>query len=95
MCRCWRPSGNQSLAKQDRLFRNDPKNSTGLGNYTGVPRAITNLEKLVQGFNMILTQLKLPRFNPQKPAVELRELAQAGLLRRTDRPVYQERLEHN
>ena len=49
------------------------------------PQAITNLEKLVQGIQYdIDTQLKLPRFNPQKPAVEeLRELAQAGLLERT------------
>ena len=44
------------------------------------PQAITNLENLVQGIQYdIDTQLKLPRFNPQKPAVEeLRELAQAG-----------------
>ena len=61
------------------------------------PQAITNLEKLVQGIQYdIDTQLKLPRFNPQKPAVEeLRELAQAGLLRKNlTSPVYQERLEH-
>ena len=49
------------------------------------PQAITNLEKLVQGIQYdIDTQLKLPRFNPQKPAVEeLRKLAQAGLFERT------------
>ena len=61
------------------------------------PQAITNLEKLVQEIQYdIDTQLKLPRFNPQKPAVaELRELAQAGLLRKNlTSPLYQERLEH-
>lgn len=61
------------------------------------PQAITNLEKLVQGIHYDMdTQLKLPRFNPQRPAVEeLRELAQAGLLRKNlTSPVYQERLEH-
>ena len=61
------------------------------------PQAITNLEKLAQGIQYdIDTQLKLPRFNPQKLAVEeLRELAQAGLLRKNlTNPVYQERLDH-
>lgn len=61
------------------------------------PQAIANLEKLVQGIHYdIDTQLKLPRFNPQRPAVEeLRELAQGGLFRKNlTSPIYQERLEH-
>ena len=61
------------------------------------PQAIANLEKLVQGIHYdIDTQLKLPRFNPQRPAVEeLRELAQGGLLRKNlTSPIYQERLEY-
>ena len=40
------------------------------------------------------TELKLPRFNPERPAVdELRELAQAGLKEKgLDQDAYQERL---
>ena len=48
------------------------------------PESLTNLEKLVAGVHYeINTDLKLPRFNPERPAVEeLRELAEAGLAKR-------------
>lgn len=60
------------------------------------PQAVENLEQLVAGIHyQIDTQLKLPRFNPKKPAVEeLRELSQAGLVQKNLRgAIYQERLE--
>ena len=56
-----------------------------------------NLEKLVQGIQYdIDNSVEIASLNPQKLAVEeLRELAQAGLLRKNlTSPVYQERLEH-
>ena len=45
---------------------------------------MTNLEKLVADVHYeINTELKLPRFNPERPAVEeLRELAETGLAKR-------------
>ncbi|WP_314482001.1 DNA polymerase III subunit alpha [Streptococcus cristatus] len=48
------------------------------------PESLTNLEKLIADVHYeINTDLKLPRFNPERPAVEeLRELAEAGLVKR-------------
>lgn len=45
------------------------------------PESLTNLEKLVADVHYeINTELKLPRFNPERPAVEeLREMAEMGL----------------
>ncbi len=60
------------------------------------PQAIANLEKLVRNVKYELSQdLKLPRFNRSRPAVEeLRERAQAGILERNlTGPAYQARLE--
>ena len=60
------------------------------------PESLTNLEKLVAGVHYeINTELKLPRFNPERPAVEeLRELAEMGLAKRgLAGEVYQVRLD--
>ena len=60
------------------------------------PESLTNLEKLVAGVHYeINTELKLPRFNPERPAVEeLRELAETGLAKRgLAGEVYQVRLD--
>lgn len=48
------------------------------------PESLPNLEKLIADVHYeINTELKLPRFNPERPAVEeLRELAEAGLTKR-------------
>ena len=61
------------------------------------PDSISYLEKTLAAVHYeIDTQLKLPRFNPEKPAVEeLRELAEEGLRSKgLDQRVYQERLRH-
>ena len=61
------------------------------------PDSISYLEKTLAAVHYeIDTQLKLPRFNPEKPAVEeLRELAEEGLRNKgLDQTVYQERLRH-
>lgn len=60
------------------------------------PQAIENLEKLISDVSYELdSSLKLPRFNPERPAVEeLRERAEQGLLRKgLSSAVYQERLD--
>ena len=60
------------------------------------PQAWTNLENLLAPIHYDLdTSLKLPRFNPSRPAVEeLRELAFAGLEKKgLLTPAYQDRLE--
>ncbi len=57
----------------------------------------SRLEKLVQrdSIHDIDTQLKLPRFNPQKPAVEeLRECPSGSSSKVLDRSGLSERLEH-
>ena len=48
------------------------------------PESLTNLERLIANVHYeINTELKLPRFNPERPAVEeLRELAEIGLAKR-------------
>ena len=48
------------------------------------PESLTNLEQLIANVHYeINTELKLPRFNPERPAVEeLRELAETGLAKR-------------
>ena len=48
------------------------------------PESLTNLEQLIADVHYeINTELKLPRFNPERPAVEeLRELAEEGLAKR-------------
>ena len=48
------------------------------------PESLPNLEKLIADVHYeINTDLKLPRFNPERPAVEeLRELAETGLAKR-------------
>ncbi len=59
------------------------------------PESLTNLERLIANVHYeINTELKLPRFNPERPAVEeLRELAEAGLAKRgLAGEVYQVRL---
>lgn len=65
--------------------------------FTGnFPESLTNLERLVAGVHYeINTELKLPRFNPERPAVEeLRELAETGLAKRgLAGEVYQARLD--
>ena len=61
------------------------------------PDSIPYLEKTLAAVHYeIDTQLKLPRFNPEKPAVEeLRELAEEGLRTKgLNQAVYQERLRH-
>ncbi len=60
------------------------------------PESLENLERLVQDVHYdIDTELKLPRFNPERPAVEeLRERSEAGLKKRgLTGELYQERLE--
>lgn len=60
------------------------------------PGAWENLESLVAGVHYDLDRsLKLPRFNPQKPAVEeLREVALAGLAaKQLQGPAYKQRLD--
>ena len=60
------------------------------------PESLENLERLVQDVHYdIDTELKLPRFNPERPAVEeLRERSEAGLKKRgLTSSLYQERLE--
>ena len=59
------------------------------------PQALDNLEKLISGISYDLdTSLKLPRFNPARPAVEeLRERAELGLAQKgLTSKEYQERL---
>lgn len=59
------------------------------------PESLENLERLVQDVHYdIDTELKLPRFNPERPAVEeLRERSEAGLKKRgLTCSLYQERL---
>lgn len=59
------------------------------------PESLDNLEQLVAGVHYeINTELKLPRFNPERPAVEeLRERAEAGLkAKKLWTEAYQERL---
>ena len=59
------------------------------------PESLDNLEQLVAGVHYeINTELKLPRFNPERPAVEeLRERADAGLkAKKLWTEAYQERL---
>lgn len=61
------------------------------------PQALENLDKLVTDIHYDFdTNLKLPRFNRQKPAVkELRQLTQGGLqAKNLWLPAYQERLEY-
>ena len=44
------------------------------------PQALDNLEKLISGISYDLdTSLKLPRFNPARPAVEEFERSVAGI----------------
>ena len=60
------------------------------------PESLTNLEQLIANVHYeINTELKLPRFNPERPAVEeLRELAEMGLAKRgLAGEVYQVRLD--
>jgi DNA polymerase III, alpha subunit len=60
------------------------------------PESLENLERLVQDVHYdIDTELKLPRFNPERPAVEeLRERSEAGLKKRgLTSSLYQERLD--
>ena len=60
------------------------------------PESLENLEKLLQDVHYdIDTELKLPRFNPERPAVEeLRERSEAGLKKRgLTSSLYQERLD--
>ena len=60
------------------------------------PESLTNLEKLIANVHYeINTELKLPRFNPERPAVEeLRELAEMGLAKqRLAGEAYQVRLD--
>jgi DNA polymerase III, alpha subunit len=60
------------------------------------PESLENLERLVQDVHYdIDTELKLPRFNPERPAVEeLRERSEAGLKKRgLTSYLYQERLD--
>ena len=60
------------------------------------PESLENLERLVQDVHYdIDTELKLPRFNPERPAVEeLRECSEAGLKKRgLTSSLYQERLD--
>ncbi|OIB11588.1 DNA polymerase III subunit alpha [Streptococcus pneumoniae] len=60
------------------------------------PQALDNLEKLISGISYDLdTSLKLPRFNPARPAVEeLRERAELGLVQKgLTSKEYQDRLD--
>ena len=60
------------------------------------PQALDNLEKLIQAISYDLdTSLKLPRFNPARPAVEeLRERAELGLAQKgLTGKEYQDRLD--
>ena len=60
------------------------------------PESLTNLERLIADVHYeINTEFKLPRFNPERPAVEeLRELAEMGLAKRGHAgEVYQVRLD--
>ena len=60
------------------------------------PQALDNLEKLISGISYDLdTSLKLPRFNPARPAVEeLRECAELGLTQKgLTSKEYQDRLD--
>ena len=60
------------------------------------PESWDNLDELIADVHYdINNELKLPRFNPERPAVEeLRERAQAGLaVKGLANPLYQERLE--
>lgn len=60
------------------------------------PQALENLEKLISGISYDLdTSLKLPRFNPARPAVEeLRERAELGLAQKgLSSKEYQDRLD--
>ena len=60
------------------------------------PQALDNLEKLISGISYDLdTSLKLPRFNPARPAVEeLRERAELGLAQKgLTGKEYQDRLD--
>ena len=60
------------------------------------PESLDNLKRLVAGIHYeINTELKLPRFNPERPAAEeLQERAEAGLeKKRLNSLVYKERLQ--
>ena len=64
--------------------------------YSDIPEALNNLEQLVSDITYQFdTDLKLPRFNRDMPAVDqLRQLAQSGLeSKKSTSPVYQERLD--
>lgn len=64
--------------------------------YSDIPEALNNLEQLVSDITYQFdTDLKLPRFNRDMPAVDqLRQLAQSGLeSKKLTSPVYQERLD--
>ncbi|TFU29132.1 MULTISPECIES: DNA polymerase III subunit alpha [unclassified Streptococcus] len=75
---------NQSLIETPVRYRGQgllPAQEVKEAYQTRFPGAWENLEKLVDGIHYDLDRsLKLPRFNPQRPAVEeLRERARAGL----------------
>ena len=62
--------------------------------YSDIPEALNNLEQLVSDITYQFdTDLKLPRFNRDMPAVDqLRQLAQSGLeSKQLTSAVYQER----
>ena len=64
--------------------------------YSDIPEALNNLEQLVSDITYQFdTDLKLPRFNRDMPAVDqLRQLAQSGLeTKKLSAAVYQERLD--
>ena len=64
--------------------------------YSDIPEALNNLEQLVSDITYQFdTDLKLPRFNRDMPAVDqLRQLAQSGLeTKKLSEAVYQERLD--
>ena len=64
--------------------------------YSDIPEALNNLEQLVSEITYQFdTDLKLPRFNRDMPAVDqLRQLAQSGLeTKKLSEAVYQERLD--
>ena len=64
--------------------------------YSKLPEALNNLNQLVSDVSYQFdTNLKLPRFNREMPAVDqLRQLAQSGLDSKALRePAYQERLD--
>ncbi|MEW4353696.1 DNA polymerase III subunit alpha [Streptococcus pneumoniae] len=82
------------LPRQDEFFLSPQDFSTLFEE--NFPESLTNLEELIKDVSYEINQdLKLPCFNPARPAVEeLRERAEAGLIKKglVD-SVYQERLE--